>query len=372
LLPVVGERGRWLAAINPAWRYAAVDLGDPYSLRVAWEADAPGRAPLALVVRRRDPAAARRLIASTWRMESDAARKDLIGVLETGLSMADEPFLERALDDRDGIVRQRAAGLLAAIPGSRLMERMRANAGDILILSDSRLAPVFPARISDGLVRDGATRREDGGKPTAARTPADWSRLLIQTVGAIPLSHWDEKLDAPEAVVRGALAGKWSRTLITALATAALRQRDRRWIDALLEEDGYTERSGMLIAALDPADCFGRLAAKIAAREDDAVIVFLRRWPNEWDETCGTLLLDFIGRQSEREPETRAGPTLRFLSRSFANLCPPSLATYAAEALGRRRVNNAWAASLSHLARTLRLRQELAEAVERRPPTADR
>jgi hypothetical protein len=29
LLPILGERGRWLGALNPAWRYAAVEPTDP-------------------------------------------------------------------------------------------------------------------------------------------------------------------------------------------------------------------------------------------------------------------------------------------------------------------------------------------------------
>jgi hypothetical protein len=369
LLPIVGERGRWLGSINPAWRYAAVDLGDPHSLRAAWEADPPGRAALAQMVRRKAPEVARRLIESTWRTESDATRREVVAQLEAGLSPADELFLERALDDRNAHVRQKAAALLAAIPDSRLLKRMAANAGDILALDGGRLAPVFPARVSDEMVRDGVTRWRDevksDGKPSAPRTAADWSRMLIQTVGAISLRHWETKFGAPETIVHAAIHSKWPRTILTALSTAALRQSDRRWIKALLEADGYSERSGMLLAVLEPADCYAQLAAKIAAGEAEAVIVFMRRWPHEWDEASGALLLDFLGRMADREPEGRAGPTLRFLSRSFALRCPPSLAEQAAETLDGRGANNTWKISLGHVVRTLRLRQELREAVKK-------
>ncbi len=76
----------------------------------------------------------------------------------TGLSMADEPFLERALDDRDAQVRRRAAELLAGLPDSRLAARLTAAAGSILTLKDGALNPVFPAAVNDALWRDGVTR----------------------------------------------------------------------------------------------------------------------------------------------------------------------------------------------------------------------
>jgi hypothetical protein len=63
------------------------------------------------------------------------------------LSMDDEPFLERALDDRDAQVRHKAAALLASLPESRLVRRMIATAGDILTLDGGHLTPSFPPAI---------------------------------------------------------------------------------------------------------------------------------------------------------------------------------------------------------------------------------
>ncbi len=364
LLPIMGERGRWLSAINPAWRYAAVDFDDPHSVRAAWEADPPGRPALARMARRRDPALTLRLINATWRDEPDAARRDLIAALEAGLSSADEPFLERALDDRFGHVRQKAAALLATIPDSRLVQRMTAGAGDALKLVDGRLVPVFPAVVSDPMVRDGVIRWATQTPGSSARSATEYSRFLIQTVGAIPLAHWETTLGGPEFIVATALKSKWPRTIITALATAALRQKNAAWIDAILTADDYSARSGLLVAALAPVDCYARLAERIAAGDDDTVVVFLRHWPHDWDEDSGALLIDFFDRQSELGSDTRLAPALRYLSRSFALRCPPALADRAAEALGDKAVNHAWKASLTYLVRTLKLRQELRDAVD--------
>lgn len=376
LVPIIGERGRWLGAINPAWRYAAVDPAEPKSQQAAWEADPSGRAALATIIRAHDPPAARRLIESTWRSEPEAVRRELLAVLESRLSMDDEPFLERALDDRDVLVRRRAAELLAGIPTSRLVGRITAAAGGILELKAGRLSPHFPGRITDAMVRDGITRRDDAPRRDTGSTPlasarsynplsaTDWSRLLIQTVGVIPLGHWTDRFGVePEPVIRAALAGKWPRTIITSLATAARRQYDRQWIDALLRGDGYSERTGMLLQALAPGECYALLAERITAGDDDAVLVFLRRWLGPWDEASAANLIDFFGRKSEIDPDNKESPTLRFLTRQFAQQCPPSLAGYAAENFGQRRTNKAWDASLRALVVTLNVRADMQRAV---------
>ena len=371
LIPVLGERGRWLAALNPAWRFAAVEWNNPRAWPGAWAADPAGRAPLAHTARRRDPNAARALIESTWRAEPETSRRELLNVLAISPSMADEPFLERALDDRDAQVRRRAAELLAHLPDSRLAARLTAAAGSILALKAGALNPVFPAAVDDGLLRDGVSWPVEPVRPNATRSTADWSRLLIQTVGAIPLAHWETRfrLD-PAQIVRAAEASKWPRTLVTAFATAALRQENMAWADALLVADGYGERTGMLLPLLSPDDCFARLAA-LGAGQADSAVVFLRRWPLAWNEASGRRLIDFLAQEAAADPETRRGSTLRFLSRHFAHRCPPALAGYAAEAFQPDKVNKAWQATLRHVTTTLALRGEMFDAVARKEESTD-
>ncbi len=74
-------------------------------------------------LRETDPALALGLVASTWSEESAEERAAFLKMLAAGLSMADEPFLEDSLDDRSREVRRVAAGLLARLPGSRLVQR---------------------------------------------------------------------------------------------------------------------------------------------------------------------------------------------------------------------------------------------------------
>ena len=354
-LPVLGERGRWLAAINPDWRYAAVELDDPRALRAAWERDPAGRAALAVILRRRDPAVVLRLIELTWRNEADAARRELLGTLETGLSMADEPFLERALDDRDAQARHKAVSLLARLPESRLVRRMIATAGDILALDGGQLTPRFPPVIRESLVRDGVTRPAAG--PPSAN---DRSRLLLQTVGVIPPGHWETHLGAtPAEIVAAAGPGRWPRTLLGALSAATARHPDRRWVEVILAHDGLTERHGPLLAQLMPDELGARLAAAVAAEETAAVVVLLRRWPHAWDETAARAVIDFLANESARPRDSRHGPTLRYLMRAFGRDCPPTLAGHAAAALAGCPATAAWQTTAAQFVATLALRREI-------------
>ena len=359
LLPVLGERGRWLGAVNPAWRYAAVELDDWRSLRTAWERDPAGRVPLATLTRRRAPALAARLVETTWRGETAVVRRELLAVLESGLSAADEPFLERALDDLDLQVRHKAAALLAGLPNSRLTARMIDAAGDILALSGGHLTPRFPAAVSDALVRDGVTRPVGSGASASERT-----RLLMQTVGVIPPWHWEERLAAtPAALVAAARAGRWPRTLLSALTAATARHPDRRWTAALLEGEALSESHGALIGLLSPAEMGARLAAAGAAEDEAAVVVLLRRWPHAWPEDDARALIRFLAAAAARPADTRHGPTLRFLMRGFARRCPPALAEFAAAALAGPAGTPAWKTSVSLFVSTLQLRREMELAV---------
>lgn len=153
LLPVLGERGR-LAAINPDWRYAAVAPGYLRSLRAAWERDPAGRPALALLLRRNHPALALRLIESTWRDAADAPRRELLAALATGLSMDDEPFLERprtATATPKCARRRRRCWRCWRSP--RLVRRMVAAMGDSWTLDGGHLTPDFPPVIPQALVR---------------------------------------------------------------------------------------------------------------------------------------------------------------------------------------------------------------------------
>lgn len=368
IYPLLGEHGRHLAALNPSWNYAIAEFDDWRSLRAQWQQlDLNGRRALLAYIRLQAPADGRQLLESTWKSDPDAVRRDLLRSLEKGLSLDDEPFLERALNDRDLTVRRKAAELLASLPDSRLCQRMIANGSELLLstpLLKTKINVRFPQVIADELVRDGVSR------PAAAEaTPNERTRMLIQIVGAIPLPHWGITWNAnPVEIVHAIQTSKWPRTLTTALATAAQRQRNVEWAVALLEEDGYSDRTARLIAILPPDRCFAEVRKRLDGNHQigaasTPLIRFLRHWPHPWDLPTSRIWVDFLVGQAKAKQESKASPVLRHQMRQLARQCVPQVANYAAEAFATNELSDPWKQAIKPFLKTLTFRHEMLETL---------
>ncbi len=219
---VIGERGRWLAGLNPAWAWA---LGGGADEPAVWATgSAAARRLLLARTRASDPAAARELLLSTWASETPEDRAAFVAVLATNLSLDDEPSLEAALDDRRKEVRQAAAGLLWRLPSSRLGQRMAERARPLVRVRRGRVEVELPEEVDRAMERDGVVARPPAG--TGERT---W--WLHQLVAATPLQTWPEALGhRPARLV--AMAGP---DLRRAWAVAAARQGDEEWALTLLD-----------------------------------------------------------------------------------------------------------------------------------------
>ena len=156
ILPVLGELGRWLAAQNPAWAYASLEVNDWHRLNMLWKSDIKiDRHALLRQLRHTNPEIGRQLLESTWKSESPSSRTSLIKLMEVGLTFSDEPFLESVLDDRHLPVRRKAAEFLACLPESRLCQRMKVNTKSVLRWQPDAAHQIdvsFPI-ISDQLVK---------------------------------------------------------------------------------------------------------------------------------------------------------------------------------------------------------------------------
>jgi len=238
-LTLAGPRGLWLAKLNPDWRFAlraghagagAATPQDPEQARRLWE-EGLFAERIALLTRLRlaDPAYALALLGSTWRGERAEDRLMFLDSLRTGLSAADEPFLEEALSDRSRNVRSTAAELLSALPGSALAGRMAARARSCVSLGADGISVEAPYECDAAMERDGVA-----AKPPSGRGERAW--WLSQLVDAAPLSAWPERFGGrtPEQIVALPVLDDWQPDLHAAWCRAAVRQRDAAWARALL------------------------------------------------------------------------------------------------------------------------------------------
>lgn len=229
LRAVIDERGRWLAARNPAWAWALVRAEDVVR-RDHEDVDADAwallpdteRATALQRVRYRDPARGRELLLGTWPKDPAKVRAAHLEALAIGLSADDEHVLEAALDDRAASVRAVAVDLLDGLPGSARAARMAGRLRPLLRTS-GLLGRTLEVALPDDPDPDGV--RDGLGKPPPGRSSRGW--WLERIVAGAPLDVWG---DNPDKVVRKVDADD----ALKGLRRAAVRRHDVAWAEALL------------------------------------------------------------------------------------------------------------------------------------------
>ncbi len=278
MLPLLGQRGRWLAAQNPEWAWA---VGATAEDETIWQVGEVAARLLFLQRQRRTaPARARELLAASWSAETPEDRASFIAVLGIGLTAEDEPLLEAALDDRRKEVRRNAVNLLAQLPDSalirRLTERVRpllkfvpAEAGSLLKLKKAKPAAVeitLPAECDKAMQRDGIDP-----KPVAGfGEKIGW---LIQMLELVPLEVWMSEWNTPPAdIIAASLQGEWEKEIFEAWARAAVRQNNTAWAETLFAIALNAKRVNKLEGLLGtlPARQRERLLTSLLAADDTA------------------------------------------------------------------------------------------------------
>ena len=358
---VAGRRGSWLAGMRIDWRWLrdeAPGAGPPGDPEV-WETGLAG-ARLAHLTRLRgtDPAAALALLRSTWPTEAPEDRARFVAALGTGLSPADDAFLEEVLDDRRKEVREAALELLQRLPGSALGRRMAVRAHAAVRLTD-RLEVSPPAELTPELRRDGVAAQPARGTGVQA-----W--LLEEVIAGAPLESWTTAFHRdPAAIVELARGHDWETPLLHGWAKAAIAQTNSAWATALVSNDAgdgaATLREAVrwdLHLLLPPGD-LARIAAEFLRREDHHAHRLLAVHPGDWPEELAVAVLETIAHRARTD---RHSWQLAELCRASALAMPPRYAAPVAalaEQLDQQPADQSRVRPVADLARTLDFRYEM-------------
>lgn len=288
LLPVLGHRGRWLAARNPDWTYAAgtaVEAGSADPLSVWQQGSFNDRLACFRALRETDPAAARHLLQGSLGELPAKERLEFVRILRIGLQPGDAALLEPLLaKDRSREVRFEAASLLALLPESPHARRLVAWVSPLLSVKRGLLGRSWNLDAPLAADPDWAAAQIEPARPQheALGERAWW---LYQLVRQLPLSWWTThtgmrpgdlvawagKTDWALALHRGwrervgAAEPDWVEALLSlrsrdarAAATALLAllpvaQREQHWPDSIdaLSKDGLAHE---VIAAFAPGE----------------------------------------------------------------------------------------------------------------------
>jgi hypothetical protein len=230
VLPVLGERGRWLAHYNPAWAYAL-----PPGAEEDWETGSLAqRISLLESLRARTPERALDLLKSTWAADSPEARATFLRILAAGLGRQDEPFLESCLDDRRKEVREAALELLARLPESRQVGRAISRL-EACLRFKSKFLGGETLEVSPPEEPDPAARRDAASAPPLSTRLGEKANDLAQTLGRVPPSVWCLRWKRPaEKILQAALDSEWKEALLLGWRLAVERSGDPDWAEALL------------------------------------------------------------------------------------------------------------------------------------------
>ncbi|MFI6787263.1 DUF5691 domain-containing protein [Nonomuraea sp. NPDC050383] len=281
---LAGRRGRWLAGLNPAWAYL---LEEPTG--ETWELGSPAdRRAYVRRLRADDPGAARRLLESTWESETPDDRAEFVTVLAEELSIGDEPFLERVLDDRRREVRQQAANLLARLPGSALSRRMAGRARACFTIAGGVMRVEPPKECDRAMERDGVKVKP----PRGIGERAWW---LQQVIARAPLEIWGPD-PAPLLALR---IPDWDAEVKTAWVRAALLQHDPAWARAMFAWDPIAD----LLTVLPPGEQQVLAAAFVREHDlDSQLIMVLGGVSPDWREELATAVLAKIVKVAGTQP----------------------------------------------------------------------
>lgn len=391
VLRFAGPRGLWLAGLNPEWKFALrgspaggspPDVRDTTAVRTLWEEGLfTERVALLSAVRAASGPAALTLLSSTWATERAEDRLMFLDSLRTGLTGADEPFLERALSDRSRNVRATAAELLSALPGSALAGRMAARAATCVSLDrtggTATVAVEAPHECDAGMQHDGVVVA-----PPTGRGERSW--WLGQLVEATPLSLWTDRLGGrtPEEIVTLPVQDGWADELHAAWCRAAVRQGDARWSQALLGSPTASPAAGpgtsslaeraKLLATLTAPERAAWVAAFIAAHGLSEAFQLLGVCAVPWADPLGRAVVDAldIAREAGSYPWSFSGVmglAERCLDPAEADRLELLTATPDESESAAPGAGGYWSEAFRRLVSTLRLRASMRAELEPGP-----
>lgn len=344
---VLGQRGTWLAAQNPAWSFvgggATADAADQLQL---WETgDRVARVAVLRRMRRSDPAKAREMLRATWKQDAPDDRAEFAAEFQAGLSADDEPFLEEMLDDKRKEVRNAGVELLARLPESKWVRRMTERTRPLLAYtaakkglmaklskSTAKLEVTLPAECDKAMQRDGI-----GLKPPASEKIGEKAWWLQQMLAATPPATWSSVWGAEPGEILQACKGEWLDLLMQGFATATVRFNDDRWARALLERDPSIVLLGSKVVEVLAAPDREELALNALQESDFKPIdgstaqALLRCCEHPWSDALGRAFLKAmrISTKLSHQQNVRVWE-LRTRLAEFARFMPPKLSTEAA------------------------------------------
>ena len=365
LLPVLGKRGRWLAEQVPTLEKVRSAIlaaeATESAIPVLWQTEGKSIRQLLLGrIRRSNSSAALPLLQSTWQEESAEERAAFLEILEEGLNMTDEPFLEAALDDRAKGVRAAAANLLSRLQASSLVKRQTERALLSIrfkpggFLRKAQIEVTLPDACDEGMIRDGVQ-----AKRMISAGLGEKGEWLFQILSTVPPSIWCQKWGkTPSELLEIAAGGEWQKLLHEGWTVAAGRHADPDWAEAVLKLD---PRRSLLFNALPDERRSALLRSQLQSKPSEGMEL-LFGYPEPWgidlSRMCVQQLRAYYLKSNDASWQYSFNNVIRMVGRRM----DPNLLTEAAQKLPEKAdPGSAWEKAVEDLLTLLDFRRQMRE-----------
>ena len=285
---VVSPNGFWLMEQNSEWQR----LSDNIETVDWYNSTMPEKLILLHSLRRSEPGRAVDLIRSTWTEDDYLLRRSYLKTFQTGISPADEEFLEKCLDDKRKEIRTTAAKLLRQLPNSALQKRILTQLKQHLNLKGNNPDIQLPASLSDEQIRDGLMPKfkffSSGLK--ASR--------LGQMIAIVPPTQLEIHLKKSANEIIGIFTrSDWKELFLIAVSESVILHKDENWAVEILkfwiaeqELDLWDEIDVFTMINVLSEKSFNTLCLstikpfKTLPEDDDAISFLLKYGEQKWSD----------------------------------------------------------------------------------------
>jgi Family of unknown function (DUF5691) len=290
---LIDARGRWLAGLNKQWSWATSNIESIEDAVQSFETGSKAARALALQsIRNNDPERARTLLESTWKQEAANERKEFINVLADQLSLLDEAFLENALSDRSGDVREQAAHLLSILPESQFNTRTRKRLRPILTVKKEKLTVELPDTFDPTWTKDGIEEKA----PQGIGQKQYWVRQMMRRA-SLEMLEGITGMNALELLKN--THKDWKDFVETSVRNALSTNPTPELVKQIIAHDISLVHSERAFKVLEPS-FLETLTAQRTFTESNTDMGMLNACEHTWSEPFWIAAIEWIAIQSSR------------------------------------------------------------------------
>ncbi len=337
----IGERGKWLLPLNPAWS----KLRSDYPLE-SWNTGSKEiRLSLLKKKRQTNPTEGLALLESTWKTDSVKEKAPLLKTLSIGLSMKDEAFLEECLNYKRKEIRTIAKDLLIQLPESQLHQRLESELTKLVtfVKKEETILLSLPEASNKALIRDGIDPKKKGA------STKEEVNMLAQMMEIVAPSFWEKHFKtSPSQIIKLFANSDRSLFLVNAIIKAIALHQSKEWIAAIVQfwYAGYLQENWQ---ALDmkpifeafPNDLFNELvykrlqATKVMPDEHAPLMLLLQIDQQKWSKPVSLVVMQLL------QDWIRRNPSFSYSGMEYRNLLK-NQAAYAIDSSLHPKMSELW------------------------------